>query len=62
MKCQFCDAELEKDEIALCKKMLGRSIKKFMCMTCLSDYFDCTEEDLLVKVEEFREQGCTLFK
>ena len=62
MKCRFCDKMLEKDEISLSKKLLGRSIKEFMCITCLADYLDCTEDDLSVKIEEFKEQGCTLFK
>ena len=61
MNCEFCDNELDKDEIALNKKLLGRSIKKFMCIICLADYINCSEEDLLVKIEEFREQGCGLF-
>lgn len=62
MNCEFCEKELEKDEIALNKKMLSRKIKKFMCIACLADYISCTEDDLLVKIEEFKEQGCSLFK
>ena len=31
-------------------------------MTCLADYLGVTEEELLAKVEEFKEEGCTLFK
>lgn len=62
MRCQFCNKELEKDEIALCKKLLGKDIKGFMCIDCFADYLNCTVDDLRVKVEEFREHGCTLFK
>lgn len=62
MECKFCAKQLEKDEIALSKKLLGRNIEKCMCITCLAEYIDCTEDDLLVKIEEFREQGCALFK
>lgn len=62
MKCRYCKKELEKDEVALSKKLLGRSTKEFMCIDCLADYIDCTVDDLRVKIEEFREQGCTLFK
>lgn len=61
MACQFCDASLSKDEIALCKKLLGRNIEQYMCMACLADYLDCPTDDLIVKIEEFKEQGCTLF-
>ena len=60
--CMNCDATLKKDHIALSKKLLGRHIIKFMCLNCLAEYIDCTVEDLLVKIEEFREQGCSLFK
>jgi len=46
MKCQYCNKELEKDEVAVSKKLLGVDIKKFMCLDCLSDYIDCTVDDL----------------
>jgi len=62
MCCQYCEKELSRDEIALSKKLLGRDIKKFMCLECLADHLDCTVEDLQIKIEEFKEQGCTLFK
>jgi hypothetical protein len=61
MACRYCEAILSKDEIALCKKLLGRNIELFMCVVCLADYLDCSTDDLLVKIEEFKEQGCTLF-
>lgn len=59
--CRYCKKQLVKDETALCRKLLGRNIKEFMCIFCLADYLDCTEDDLRVKIEEFKEQGCTLF-
>jgi len=61
MACQYCNADLSKDEIGLCKKLLSRNIELFMCVICLADYLDCLADDLLVKIEEFKEQGCTLF-
>lgn len=60
--CHYCEANLNRDWVALNKKLFGRSIEKFMCITCLADYLGCDEEDLLFKIEEFKEQGCTLFK
>lgn len=59
--CKYCGKELTKDEIALCKKLLGRNIEEFMCIECLADYMDCSVEDLRIKIEEFKEQGCVLF-
>lgn len=62
MACQYCETILSEDEIALCKKLLGRDIKKFMCLECMADHLGCSVEDLEIKIEEFKEQGCTLFK
>lgn len=60
-RCYLCDAELDKIPIGLNKKLLSRDVKYFYCISCLANYLDVTDEDLLAKVEEFKEQGCTLF-
>ncbi len=52
---------LDKDTIGINKKMLGKQVKTFYCMDCLADYLGCTVEDLFEKIEEFKEEGCTLF-
>jgi len=52
---------LSKNEIGLNKKLLGRKIKQFYCLSCLADFLTATTDELLAKVEEFREQGCVLF-
>lgn len=54
--------DLSKDTIGINKKMLGTNIKSFYCMDCLADYLGCTVEDLLEKIEEFKDEGCALFK
>lgn len=60
--CSTCGKqELDKNEIGVCKKLLGRKIEKFLCFQCLASYLDVTVEDVLEKVEQFKEQGCTLF-
>ena len=61
-KCKVCDTILEKDWIALHKKLLDAEAKEFLCINCLADTFGCEVADLEVKIEEFKEQGCTLFK
>jgi hypothetical protein len=53
--------QLSKDEIGLNKKMLGREIKQFYCLECFAGYFEVTAEEMLAKIEEFKEQGCALF-
>lgn len=62
-ECIACrKANLDKDTIGINKKMLGTNVKNFYCMSCLADYLGCTVEDLLEKIEEFKDEGCTLFK
>jgi len=59
--CDECRVILKKDEIALSQKMLGRMITSFYCIKCLAAELDCDPEDLMVKIQEFKEQGCGLF-
>lgn len=59
--CCECDNILSKDEIALNKKLIDKNVKEFMCLECMSEHFGCEVEDLQVKIDEFKEQGCTLF-
>lgn len=61
-KCVMCSCIIsEKDTIGINKKLLGEDIENFYCMNCLADYLGCSVEDLLDKIEEFKEEGCTLF-
>ena len=60
--CVICGKEhLEKDTIGINKKMLGENIDNFYCMDCLAEYLGCTVQELLDKIEEFKEDGCKLF-
>lgn len=60
--CVICGQEnLNKDTIGINKKLLGTNIVNFYCMECLADYLGCTVDELLDKIEEFKEEGCTLF-
>ena len=60
--CVICGKEhLEKDTIGINKKMLGENIDNFYCMDCLAEYLGCTVQELLDKIEEFKEEGCKLF-
>lgn len=59
--CCGCGKLLSKDEVALNKKLIDKEVKEFMCLFCMSDQFGCEVEDLQVKIDEFKEQGCTLF-
>lgn len=62
-KCVACGKKpLDKDTVGINKKLLGLELASFYCMDCLADYLGCTVEDLLDKIEEFKEEGCALFK
>ena len=54
--------KLDKDTVGINKKLLGKDIANFYCMDCLADFLGCTVDDLLDKIEEFKDEGCTLFK
>ena len=60
--CIICRTILEKDEIALTKKLINRGTENFMCIKCLAQKFDVTEETLQEKILQYREMGCTLFR
>lgn len=60
--CYVCGKEdINKNEIGLSKKLLDKNTKYFYCLDCLAQYLEVETEFLLEKVEEFKEQGCTLF-
>ena len=54
--------DLDKDTIALNRKLLGKDIEHFYCLDCLANYLNTTVEELLEKIVEFKEEGCELFK
>jgi len=61
--CFVCGKEdLSRNEIGLNKKILNRNIVKLHCLDCLSEYLDISSEDLLERVQEFKESGCKLFE
>lgn len=61
--CVMCGKDhLNKDTIGINKKLLGEDIENFYCMDCLAEYLGCTVLELLDKIEEFKEEGCKLFK
>jgi hypothetical protein len=59
--CCECGRPLVKDEVALSQKLLGRNIEVFYCIDCLAEYLECSTDDLRIKIQEFKEQGCALF-
>lgn len=60
-ECIECGRSLTTDEIGLHKKMINRGATEYMCISCLAQFYHCGEDLLRKKIEQFREQGCTLF-
>lgn len=61
--CYVCGKiPLSKDEIGITKKLINKNAKELFCLTCLAEHLEVTEEELLDKIEEFKNEGCTLFK
>ena len=63
-KCRYCDkTPLSKDEIGLNKKLFESEVRQrlYMCLPCMANYLECSEDDLREKIEEFKAQGCKLF-
>jgi hypothetical protein len=56
-----CGKKINKNEIGLNKKLLGRQTKYRLCLKCLAELLNTTEDDLNGKIEYFKEQGCALF-
>jgi predicted Ser/Thr protein kinase len=61
-KCYVCGKSLSKNEIGLSKKLIGRATEKFYCLDCLADELEVTTDELQDKIEEFKDEGCTLFE
>lgn len=62
-KCYVCGkTPLTKDEIGLVKKIIGKKATIYYCLPCLAEYLEVTEEELIAKIEEFKNEGCTMFK
>ena len=59
--CAECTCKLKKNEIALSRKLLGRDVVDYLCIACLAEYLGCSKGDLQIKIQEFKEQGCSLF-
>lgn len=62
INCAYCDKEkLSKNEIGLNKKLIHRQIERMMCLTCMAEYFEISEEHLREIIERYKMQGCSLF-
>ena len=62
ISCITCGKKmLTKDEIGINIKLLGEGIEHYYCIDCLANYLEVTADELMEKIEDFKEEGCTLF-
>lgn len=60
--CVACgEKDLSRDTVGINKKLLGEDTSNFYCMDCLAEYLECTVDELLDKIEEFKDEGCKFF-
>ena len=55
-KCKVCGEKVEKVSKALCMKFFGRKTNKILCLMCLSNELDVTQEELLEKADDFKNE------
>ncbi|WP_034500788.1 hypothetical protein [Butyrivibrio hungatei] len=60
--CYVCGKDISKNEVGLTKKLINKNAKDFYCLSCLAEYLEVTEEELKDKIEEFKDEGCSLFQ
>lgn len=62
-ECVSCGKNsLTKNEIGITKKLLGVKSKNFYCIDCLANFLEVEPQDILDKIEEFKNDGCKLFE
>ena len=56
-----CGRQLTFNDIGAHKKFINRGSRQFLCKQCLAEKLDVTVEEIDRKIEQFKQQGCTLF-
>lgn len=60
-RCMQCEKELTYNEIGAHKKFINRGSRQFLCRSCLAARLGVEPELIDQKIEQFKQQGCTLF-
>ena len=56
-----CGSPLQLDVLSLNRKLLGEHSQKQYCLACMADLFECAAEDVVNKLDAFKQEGCRLF-
>ncbi len=59
--CKACRTPLSRDETAISRRLLGRGISQFYCISCLAALLGVEKHVIRMKIEEYRALGCALF-
>lgn len=62
IQCKVCRSNVEKDAIGLYKKIIDKNSKKYLCLNCLANHLDTSVDELEIKIQEFKDEGCKLFE
>jgi hypothetical protein len=63
MDCFICGKrDLSRNEIGLNKKLIGKDVQKFHCLSCLAEYLGVTVDELQERIQDFKDSGCILFE
>ena len=53
--------DLSKDEVGINLKLIGEDTENFYCLDCLASVLDVGVQDILDKIEEFKEEAVRCF-
>ena len=61
-ECVACGKRpLSKNEVGINKKLLDTQSESFYCLECLANFLEVAPQDILDKIEDFKNDGCKLF-
>ena len=59
--CVDCNQPLHRDEVAISRRLIGRGITRYCCIGCLAERLKVDPTVIKLKIQEYRELGCSLF-
>lgn len=63
LTCAICGiSPLDKNTKGINIKLRGEKVRDFFCLDCLAENLGCEVQDILDKIEEFKNEGCKLFE
>ena len=60
--CMTCGRPVSRDEMAMTRKLINRGAAQFLCIPCLARRFDASVQELMDRMQDFKDMGCTLFE